>query len=513
MDKKITCHECGWNWKLSEGGNDPYVCHKCGNDNTKDYTTKIHISEEDFQYIKESIESGEVLAEDLGRWFKEKWVDVSRKIDGKHPPCGRKTADGEKGRKGYPKCRPLKKVSKETPKLASSYSKKEKKSMTAQKRNAEKKDPKPGKGNTPTFTRFDENVKPIKEAFDVSPNEYNKILQTKDFIMVVPFTHNASCKYGANTKWCTTKRNDDEDFLEHIESGLLVYVIVRNPEYREKLNSGKFAIYRHMFDDLNNGAVYTDLNNEHNLGWFKSLMIENGLEDDFEKIMETYNTYYRKKGYMGMSQTMNENNMITLDFDEIIDSYNPPRLTTLSESNVIISEGLNFHITKEKPLIENIYRIYSEKFFNLFNESRELMKKGLLEAYGEDYELLMTDIGKTGIYEGEEVYLDIPFVLNEEEYLVEAKHRGRNVKLNKPFRTPGGPKKFAVYVKNKSGNIVKVTFGDPNLKIRSNNRKAAKSFRARHKCDQKKDRTTAGYWSCNVSRYRKALGIKSSNPW
>jgi hypothetical protein len=114
---------------------------------------KILVSKEDKDYIFESIKSGEVLAEDLRRWFKEKWVDVSKKVDGKHPPCGRKDADG----KSYPKCRPSKKVSKDTPKVASSYSKKEKKSMTSQKRRAEKKDPKVGKGNKPTMTHFDEN--------------------------------------------------------------------------------------------------------------------------------------------------------------------------------------------------------------------------------------------------------------------------------------------------------------------------------------------------------------------
>ena len=117
---------------------------------------KIHINEEDLQYIKLSINNGEVLQEDLGRWFKEKWVDVSKKVNGKHPPCGRSDADGEKGRKGYPKCRPSKKVSKDTPKVASSYDKKEKKAMTSQKRSAERKDPKIGKGNKPTMTKFDE---------------------------------------------------------------------------------------------------------------------------------------------------------------------------------------------------------------------------------------------------------------------------------------------------------------------------------------------------------------------
>jgi hypothetical protein len=323
---------------------------------------KIQVNEEDLRYIEESIMNGEVLKEDLRRWFKEKWVDVSKKVDGKHPPCGRKDADG----KSYPKCRPSKKVSKETPKIASSYDKNEKKAMTSQKRRAEKKDPKVGKGNKPTMTRFDEGQQTI------------------------------------------------------------------------------------------------------------SLVIEN-----------------------------------------INKTQNGPKLSSsiILENKNNISEGLMYHIDNNKPLIDNIYRVYSEKFFNLFNEARHNLSLGFIEVDNEDSEILKTDIGLTGMYEGEEVYLDVPFVEGEEEYLVEAKHRGRNVKLNKPFRTPGGPKKFAVYVKTPGGNIKKVTFGDPNLRVRSSNKKAAKSFRARHKCSQKKDRTTAGYWSCNISRYRKALGIKSSNPW
>jgi len=89
--------------------------------------------------------------EDLRNWFKEKWVDVSRKVDGKHPPCGRKDADG----RAYPKCRPSKKVSSETPKVASSYDKGEKKAMTQQKRTAERKDPKVGTGNKPTMTHYE----------------------------------------------------------------------------------------------------------------------------------------------------------------------------------------------------------------------------------------------------------------------------------------------------------------------------------------------------------------------
>ena len=97
---------------------------------------------------------------------------------------------------------------------------------------------------------------------------------------------------------------------------------------------------------------------------------------------------------------------------------------------------------------------------------------------------------------GRKIFLDSPFEISEQTLVSEAKYKNRNVNLNKPFRTPGGPKKFAVYVKNKSGNVVKVTFGDPNLKIRSNNKKAAKSFRARHHCDNPGPKTKARYWSC-----------------
>jgi len=61
-----------------------------------------------------------------------------------------------------------------------------------------------------------------------------------------------------------------------------------------------------------------------------------------------------------------------------------------------------------------------------------------------------------------------------------AKYRGRDVKLNKPFRTPKGPKKFSVYVRNKStGNINKVNFGDPTMRIRKSNPARQRSFLAR----------------------------------
>jgi hypothetical protein len=149
----------------------------------------------------------------------------------------------------------------------------------------------------------------------------------------------------------------------------------------------------------------------------------------------------------------------------------------------------------------------------LIKEARELYYKNLLECTDEDVELLESDIGSTAIYENKKVYLDAPIEIQDDFISEEKSKKQGQHKLGKPFRTPGGPKKFAVYVRSKSGGVKKVTFGDPNLKIKNTNPQRAKSFRARHKCSQKKDRTTAGYWSCNVGRYAKSLGLKSSTPW
>ena len=73
----------------------------------------------------------------------------------------------------------------------------------------------------------------------------------------------------------------------------------------------------------------------------------------------------------------------------------------------------------------------------------------------------------------------------------------KKVKLNDPFRTPGGPKKFGVYVRNDKGNVVLVRFGDPNLSIKRDDPERLKSFRARHGCDKDPGpKWKAKYWSC-----------------
>ena len=199
--------------------------------------------------------------------------------------------------------------------------------------------------------------------------------------------------------------------------------------------------------------------------------------------------------------------------DEEEEEKNADIETGLNE-NVLLHEGiqtssnLRYHLNKNVPLHENIFRYGSDAQLQLFKEARDLYNKGLLYLNPHDRWLVEnTSIGEYGEFEGKLVSLDVPFV--EEELLNEIEYQGKTVQLNKPKR--GGSKKFYVYVKNpKTGKVKKVAFGaaggGQNLAVKIRDPKARRAFAARQNCARKKDRTTPGYWSCNIGRYWKSLG-------
>jgi hypothetical protein len=100
----------------------------------------------------------------------------------------------------------------------------------------------------------------------------------------------------------------------------------------------------------------------------------------------------------------------------------------------------------------------------------------------------------------EEDYIDAGEQTEEYDvsHIVASKYQGRKVTLNKPFRTPDGPKKSSVYVKNEKGNVVKINFGDPNMTIKKDIPARRKSFRARHNCDNPGPKWKSRYWSCRA---------------
>jgi hypothetical protein len=138
----------------------------------------------------------------------------------------------------------------------------------------------------------------------------------------------------------------------------------------------------------------------------------------------------------------------------------------------------------------------------LINEVRDLWMHNLIQLNEEDEQIVLSDIGRIGLYEGKMVYLDAP-IEDESEDLNEAKYKGRTVTLNKPMQ--GDTKKFQVYVKNEKGNVIKVNFGFGGtsakgkvMRIKKSNPERRKNFRARHNCDNPGPKTKARYWSCRA---------------
>tara|TARA_B100001094_G_scaffold242034_1_gene237987 strand:+ start:5475 stop:7412 length:1938 start_codon:yes stop_codon:yes gene_type:complete len=101
---------------------------------------------------------------------------------------------------------------------------------------------------------------------------------------------------------------------------------------------------------------------------------------------------------------------------------------------------------------------------------------------------------------------------DEEEDVTAAEYQGRTVTLNKPFRTSGGPKKFAVYTKNGSGTVVIVRFGDPNMEIKRDDPARRKAFRSRHNCQTPGPKWKARYWSCRQWRGGKKVEAEDGSP-
>jgi hypothetical protein len=175
-----------------------------------------------------------------------------------------------------------------------------------------------------------------------------------------------------------------------------------------------------------------------------------------------------------------------------------------------ISKNLQFHLDEGLSLTENVFRPYSDNFFTLINEVRDLYDKNKIQIGLGDKWLVESDFGKkVKLSNGNVVRLEVPYVVKS---LNEAEYKGRKVELGKPMRNTGGGKKYVVYVKNPStGKIKKISFGDVKggLTAKVSNSEARRKFASRHNCKAKKDRMTAGYWACRINRYGHLWGGKT----
>jgi hypothetical protein len=185
--------------------------------------------------------------------------------------------------------------------------------------------------------------------------------------------------------------------------------------------------------------------------------------------------------------------------------FNVERLIVEEFQKVLFKPGLLHHVENNIPVTENIYRPGSPCFFNVIKQARDFYNKGLYEAKNDEERDLLenSELGEWVIIEGERIPLEFPLFIDESIDEAKKKKKKKDPPIGKPMRNSGSGKKYKVYVRNpKTGKIKTITYGDSKggLKGGWNSAPARKSFAARHKCAQKKDRTKAGYWACRAHK-------------
>ena len=182
-----------------------------------------------------------------------------------------------------------------------------------------------------------------------------------------------------------------------------------------------------------------------------------------------------------------------------------PQQWAFARVNSFITKGKGTWGKADKDLASKVNK---NEEFSKFAEALEWGTDAMRQKYAADTPGQPTDIQTAAHQEsccgdcekdsiGEEV--DWEQVVNEAEY------QGKSVKLNDPFRTSDGPKKFGVYTMGPNGKVVVVRFGDPNMEIKRDDPERLKSYRARHGCDNPGPKWKANYWSCQMWRSDKSV--------
>ena len=174
-----------------------------------------------------------------------------------------------------------------------------------------------------------------------------------------------------------------------------------------------------------------------------------------------------------------------MDIETVVDYMMPADLDTSPREELIGRFKKSF--AKDPQLAKRLFKDPQLDFYSEDVEATDVEEK---EDKVEEWFKGQTDVS----FNGDEFYEAFGWIEENDENVVEAEYQGRTVKLNKPMS--GDVKKFKVYVKNPKGNVVKVNFGDPDMRIKKSNPARRRSFRARHNCDNPGPKTKARYWSC-----------------
>ena len=258
------------------------------------------------------------------------------------------------------------------------------------------------------------------------------------------------------------------------------------------------------FDDTDNHPAY-DMSYDELMKWFKTL--EESINENEDKLLKIKQEL----------EALRPGTISWID-DIFISSYDgslqveldytlyPDEIKQLAQIAAKYGMELKYMTGKNATLVKRI----DEAVKNALSEDRKYNQEELLRLdliarrrFDCDYKNC-TDEQKAEVLK-DKVKVGVKEALQEaKKEIDEAEFKGKKVALGKPKR--GGPKAYYVYVKD-GDKVKKVTFGSGGLRAKIKNKEARNAFAARHNCKDKKDRTKAGYWSCNLPRYAPALGL------
>ena len=233
--------------------------------------------------------------------------------------------------------------------------------------------------------------------------------------------------------------------------------------------------------------------------------------DKFFALTQNEMHYLNSKPVAGQEKTFNKMKV------EPWDEYNLSNFNALvrkAKSKGRINEAIKNALTEKKSK-KDIYDKFLDNPSSPKGRAKSLILK-FTKEYGDDASSMAVDrFAKQNGLKPEEKYILKYITKNDIKIssqsggpdfsaISEAEFKGKKVALGKPKR--GGPKAYYVYVKD-GDKVKKVTFGSGGLRAKIKNKEARNAFAARHNCKNKKDRTKAGYWSCNLPRYAPALGL------
>jgi hypothetical protein len=391
----------------------------------------------------EIINQIEEIDENLHKWFKEKWVRFGP--DGKiRGNCAR-----EKSSEGKPKCRPLK--------SAQAMGKKARATSASRKRREDPNPDRSGKAhNVKTEDTIMENhICPICGGELVSEALMNKkkdacYYKVKSRYKVWPSAYASGALVKCRKKGAKNWGNKSEGFEEVDEACWKGY-------HKDGMKT--------MF-----GKKYPNC-----------VKNEAEQQSESEELDEKWSTKYKRS----------------------IDCSHPKGFSQKAhcqgrkkhEESIMKKDELK-NIIKE--MVAEVWNEQSQMQDECWECYEAAMQEGQTEPMEECYRktnLEMIPEGDEHTCEGDEFY-EIYGDMKYTGVVEEAEYHGRKVKLGVPMR--GDVKKSKVFVKNAKGNVVKVNFGDKNMRIKKSNPKRRKSFRARHNCANPGPRTSAKYWSCRA---------------